>query len=314
MRTKQWSEWLWDAWCIVSIIGIWPRFIEPRLIKIKRIRIPHTLNIKLLHFSDLHWSAQFSPNYQKKIIAKIHSLKPDLILFTGDFLSRSKLENPEGLLSFLNALKAPFGCFAVLGNHDYAEFVTLNAQGDYDIEKPSTHSTILKGFKRLFNGNKLTKQFTEKVRQVKSHPSLIELLNNTPFQLLNNSSKLIEINGHFLNICGLEDYSAGKCLPSEAFKNYDHKYPGIILSHNPDTFPLLATYPGDLILSGHTHGGQINLPWIWKRFTRLENQEYKSGLKKLGKKWGYINRGISGIMKFRWFASPELTFITLGTK
>jgi predicted MPP superfamily phosphohydrolase len=317
MIKKQWSEWLWDAWCITSCIGIWPRYIEPRLLSIKRLtlvlpKFPKDLHgIKILQFSDLHWHAEFPCDFKKKIIRQINSLTPDLIVFSGDFLCRSKLENPEGLKVFLESLKARIGCFAVLGNHDYADFVTVNARGDYDVEDPSRTSTIAKGFKRLFSTTVLTKKVSDKARLVEKHEELIKLLEQTPFQLLNNTNKMITYNGQWMNICGLEEYSLGRCLPSLAFKNYDVKYPGIILSHNPDAFSRLKHYPGDLLLSGHTHGGQVNLPWLWKRFTRLENMEFKSGLKQLSGKFAYINRGISSVMKFRWFAPPELTLITL---
>lgn len=316
-KKKHWNDWLWDGWCILSLIGIWPRFIEPRLLSVNHIKL--SLNhlpsewegLRLLHFSDLHWGSHLTARYQKKIIAKVRMLKPDLIFFTGDFLCRAKLENGEGLKIFLNALKAPYGCFAVLGNHDYSEFVTINGEGDYDIEQPSKHSTILKGFQRLFNSKPLTKQFSERVKRLEGHSQLEKLLKETPFHLMKNQTEQIKVKGHTFNICGLEDYWAGKFSPSQAFQDYDPRYPGVVLSHNPDTFPLLKNYPGDLILSGHTHGGQINLPWIEKKLNRRENREYKRGLKKLDKKWGYINRGISGIMKFRWFSSPEITLIRL---
>lgn len=317
MAKKQWNEWMWDAWCIVSLIGIWPRFIEPRLLKTTRLTLPieelplPLQGLKILHFSDLHWNGQFPVRFKNKIISQINALKPDLILFSGDFLSRAQLENPEGLKEMLRSLHARIGSFAVLGNHDYSEFVTVNGGGDYDVEASSVESTIVKGFKRLFRSVPLTKKINEKALRVKRHEALIKLLEQTPFQLLNNETKLVPYCGHWINICGLEEYTLGKSKPEDAFKSYQLKYPGIVLSHNPDTLKGLKHYPGDLILSGHTHGGQVNLPWLWKRFTRMEHPEFKRGLKKLGKKWAYINRGLSGIMKFRWFASPELTLITL---
>lgn len=317
MAKKHWSEWIWDAWCIASVIGIWPRFIEPRMLMIKRLTLslpqfPIPLHgVKLLHFSDLHWGPHLSVRYLKKMISRINSLKPDLILFSGDFLCRSKLDNPEGLKNFLSSLQASNGCYAVLGNHDYTEFVTVSGEGDYDVEKQSAHSTIVKGFKRLFRSAPLTRKITDQAQQVKRHRELVHLLEQTPFQVLNNTTKVIPYNSYWINICGLEDYTCGKFLPSKAFENYKKEYPGIVLSHNPDTLEVLRHYPGDLVLCGHTHGGQVNFPWLWKRFTRLENGEYKRGLKDLGQKWAYINRGISSIMKFRWFAPPELTLITL---
>lgn len=314
---KQWSEWAWDAWCIASGIGIWPRYIEPRLLEITRINLPIAnlpqalKGFKILQFSDLHWSGLFSASLQKKMIRKMNALKPDLIVFTGDFICRSKLENQEGLRSTLRALKAKVGCFAVLGNHDYDAFVTVNAKGDYDVEDPSPSSNISKGFKRLFQSVVLTKKVTERARLVNQHLELMKLLKETPFQLLCNETQQMTYNGTTINICGLEEYSLGKFNPDQAFRNYDERYPGIILSHNPDTFEMLKNYPGQIILSGHTHGGQVNLPVFWSRFTLIENLQFKSGLKKVGEKWAYINRGISSVMKFRWFAAPELTLLTL---
>lgn len=317
MLKKQWNEWAWDAWCIVSGIGIWPRYIEPRLLEVSRLTLPiphlpsELVGLKVLQFSDLHWSGQFSPYLQKKLIRKINALEADLILFTGDFICCSKLENREELKRTLSALKAKLGCFAVLGNHDYAHFVTISANGDYDIEAPSSSSNIVKGFKRLFQPIVLTKRVTEQASQVGQHMELLDLLKETSFRLLNNATEQIAYNGTWINICGLEEYSLGRFNPHEAFSNYDSCYPGIVLSHNPDTLAILKNYPGDIVLSGHTHGGQVNLPGFWTRFIRIENLQFKSGLKRVGDKWAYINRGISSVMKFRWFAAPELTLLTL---
>lgn len=314
---KQWNEWIWDAWCLISFIGIWPRFIEPRLLGVTRLQVkipslPEQLyGIKILHFSDLHWSQHFSSSLQQKMIRKINALEPDIIVFTGDFLCRSKLENQDGLKQLLNALKAKIGYFAVLGNHDYAQFVSVSSCGDYDVEKPSSSSNIVKGFKRLFHPVKLTKRVTDGAKQVAQHDELLALLKKTPFQLLNNASQLVPVNGSWINICGLEEYSLGRSNPDQACHNYDRRYPGIVLTHNPDAVELLQDYPGELILSGHTHGGQVNLPGLWSRFTPMENMQFKHGLKKINDKRVYINRGISGVMKFRWFAQPELTLVTL---
>ncbi len=317
MAKKQWAEWIWDAWCIGSGIGIWPRFIEPRLLEVVRLTLPipnlpsNLEGFKILQFSDLHWNAKFSSYLRKKLIRKVNALQTDLIVFTGDFICRSQLEDPEGLKFVLESLKAKIGCFAVLGNHDYEQFVTVSEQGDYDIEASSKSSNIAKGFRRLFHSVPLTKRVTEQVQRIELHAGLVNLLHQTPFQLLNNTTKLIACKGSWINICGLEEYTLGRFNPEIAFKNYNICYPGIILTHNPDTLQMLKHYPGDVILSGHTHGGQVNLPGLWKRFTRMEHLQFKQGLKGLGKKWAYINRGISSVMKFRWFAAPELTLIIL---
>lgn len=317
IKKKRWQDKLWDAWCIASIIGIWPRFIEPRLLCINHLNLsiehlPTDLQgLKILHFSDLHWHAGFYPSMKARLLKQIKNLKPDLIIFTGDFICRSHLEEPDALRTLLCGLEAPLGCFAVLGNHDYSRFVTVNEQGDYDVDSTSSPSNIVKGFKRLFSRIQLSKRITPTVSQVQEHGPLLELLKRTPFQLLHNETCLLPVGKSFLNICGLGEYTLGRLQVDQAFQQYDTRYPGLILAHNPDAIPHLTNQPGQLILSGHTHGGQINLPWMWQKFTCLENRRFKRGLMTENGKWVYINRGIGSVMTFRWFSPPELTCITL---
>lgn len=311
-------ERLWDLWCLLSGIGIWPRYIEPHLLSVSRLTLlipslaPALENMTILHLSDLHWGLSFSPLLRSQIIKQTTLIKPDLICFTGDFLCRSQLEDKEGLKTFLNSLKAKIGCFAILGNHDYAQFVTINEEGDYDVDIPSPEAVVAKGIKALFRSVPLTQRITLEAKKVKMHADLIALLKETPFQLLHNETQFVSFQDSGINLCGLGEYTLGQFHPEKAFSSYQSAFPGIILSHHPDTLPLLKAYPGELILSGHTHGGQVNLPFLWKRFTRLAHPEFKRGLKRLGeKKWAYINRGLSGLIPFRWFSLPELTLLTL---
>lgn len=311
-------EKLWDAWCIASIIGIWPRFIEPRLIQVseRTLFLPKLHDaldgFKILQFSDLHFSKNTSSRFLEKLYRKISLAKPDLIVFTGDFLCQSRLENGEKLLHFLNKIHAPYGCYAILGNHDYAQYVSINSKGDYDLHDDAS-SHIQKGFKRLLSSTTLTKQLTERAQNIALHSELISLLKESPFYLLENVHQLIPVKDTYLNLCGLGEYTLGRTNPSQAFQKYDSTFPGIILLHNPDGASLLKNYPGDLILCGHTHGGQVNLPWMWKKFCLLENPHFKRGLIEYGNKKIYVNRGIGSLLNFRWFSMPEILLLTLNT-
>lgn len=307
----------WNAWCLGSIVGIWPRFIEPYCLMTTNIsltipNLPKELKgLKILQFSDLHINDAFPNFFLNKIANRITRLKPDIIVFTGDFLCCSRLPNAERLKNFLNKLSAPFGCYAILGNHDYTHFVSINDKGEYDcVDRKGP--PIVKGFKRLlFKLPPLLSKTTERAYKLDPHQELLLLLDKTHFQLLRNKTELIDVNGSKLNICGLGEYMLGDCCPEEAFEGYNNSYPGIILAHNPDTFPMLQKYPGDVILAGHSHGGQIYLPGIWKKLTQMENMKYHKGLFQLSNKYGYVNRGLGGTLKFRWFAPPELLLLTL---
>ena len=300
---------LWDLFCAISIIGIWPRYIEPRLLSQKKLTltIPGIEELKVLHFSDLHLYPKSPTRPLKKLIEVAKSFKPDLILFTGDFLCQSKLSDKERLKKYLNQFSAPMGCFAILGNHDYEEMVDLTEEGQYDVTNKK-ESFIAKAFRRFFGSHAPPPwSVTEKAKKVPKHKELIALLAETPFQLLYNET----IQRQNLNITGLGEYMFGRADVTKAFQKYDKTKPGIALLHNPDALPLLKESPGDLVLLGHTHGGQVNLPLVWNRFAMMEQPEYKRGYHKIGKKHAYINRGIGASMNFRLFSRPEVLLLTL---
>lgn len=300
----------WDYLCAFSLVGIWPRFVEPTLLSVTRLEIPVknlSRELTLVQLSDLHFHEQVPDRFLQKILKKLEELRPDLLVFTGDFLCFGQLPDKERLKAFLKGCKAPKGCFAILGNHDYAQGVSFNEAGDYDLleRRPGA---VLAGLKRLFHGIVPTGHITDRAKAVPFNQELMELLSETPFRLLHNETVFHE----GLNICGLGEYMLGRCQPEIAFRDYQKDSPGIILSHNPDSIPLLEKFPGELILSGHTHGGQINLPWLWKRFTILENAKYaRAGIHLADSKKIYISRGFGSVVPFRFNSVPELVHITL---
>lgn len=310
------SSFLWDLFCTGSILGIWPRFIEPKLICTTRLplaipTLPKGLDgFKILQISDLHFCSNLSNNFLERLVQKTRKLSPDLIVLTGDLLCYGELSEPEALKTFLNKFHAPYGCYVVLGNHDYTECVSINAAGEYDtVAAPS--SSLSRGFRRLFTHTQATGVITERAKRVPPHTTLVSLIEQTPFKLLHNATETISVKNTKLNICGLGEYSAGRCHPGQAFLDYDRNYPGIVLLHNPDGAAHIREYPGEIILSGHTHGGQINLPWLWQKFTLMEDSRLKSGLIQNEQRPIYINRGIGSALPFRWFAPPEILLLTL---
>lgn len=313
---KSFGQFLWDSWCILSVVGIWPRFIEPNLISTKKLTVPieglprSWEGARIIQFSDLHLNAAVTDSFLRRLSQKIMGYKPDIILFTGDFVCYGSVQEGARLKKFLQSLSAPLGCFSIYGNHDYSQFVSVNAEGFYDIQSGSD-LPVLKGFQRLFKPIKVKGATTKKAFRIPLNDELNLLLSSTPFQTLHNRCVTIAKDGAPLNLAGVGEHMIGYCEPDKAFEGWNGEAPGIVLAHNPDCVPLLSNYPGDLILCGHTHGGQINLPVLGNKFILMENRELKSGLKKYRNKTVYVNRGVGGIMRFRWFAPPEVTLITL---
>jgi len=308
-----------DLLAIGSVVGIWPRFIEPHSLKTTRLTwyLPHIAShlhkLKIVHISDLHFHRQIPEFFIEKIIRRVNRLKPDLILFTGDFLCYSHLENPKGLTSFLCRLHAPLGSYCILGNHDYAHYVSLNSEGKYDlIDPPNPIAGVFRGLKTLCSSQTPLRGISERTLTIPLHEGLCSLLQATPFKLLENMTVTISPG---LNLTGLGDLALGRCNPQTAFAAYHPDYPGIVLSHNPDSLPELLAYPGDWILSGHTHGEQIHIPWpswgrqLSKKLARLRTP-YTRGLYNInGGKKLYVSRGLGCHKPFRLFSPPEICLI-----
>lgn len=301
---------LWDLFCLGSIVGIWPRFIEPKLLTIKKLDVKiQALKrpLKISLFSDLHISDETSDAFLQKLQKAALKFEPDLIFCLGDFLCEGSL-HVQKLTSFLNSFPSHIPTFCVLGNHDFEKTVSVNSQGDYCVSPP--RSTFYKAFERLTKNIQLTGRFTPDVEKIPPHQELLELLENSPFRLLDNKSSQVIVKGQKIQITGMGEYLLKRADPDKAFQAVDPQLPGLILAHNPDQVPRLLPYPGDLILCGHTHGGQINLPWFWKRLTLMENPRFKGGIHREGNKSIYITRGVGSTPPFRFNAPPELVCIT----
>lgn len=320
MKKKvQISHLLWDLWCSLSLVGIWPRFIEPNCLKTKKIKLPipnlpKALDqLKILHLSDLHLNEGMTNYFLKKILKKIKQLNPDILVFTGDFLCYSQISQCGRFEKFIHSLpKARYGNYAVFGNHDYAHYACINKEGEYDIQdKKSSKPTVVKGFERLFKTISIKKKHTEKALKTPMNKKLVDIIDRSHFDLLHNETKTLSIKEAKLNITGLGEYMLGQMNPKAGFANYEDTSPGIALVHNPDSVPHLKDYPGNLILCGHTHGGQVNLPFMSNKFVLIENMHYKKGLIKENDRWIHVSCGLGGVMNFRWFCPPEMTLLEL---
>lgn len=310
-----WPNFAWDLWCIASIVGIWPRFIEPRLLFTKKISLPiprissSLEGLRIAFLSDLHIGPHTSERFLSRVLSKIHKFNPHLILFGGDVLCYGTLENETLLRSFFSSLKAPLGTFASLGNHDYAAYTTESQTGQHLICK-ELPSSILWGLKKLFKKN--ISEGSLRKEPVGMNEELLSLYKQCGIEVLMNTTEQIGQGASLLNLAGLGDVTAGYFDPQTTFKNWNSSLPGIVLGHNPNILPYLTSYPGDLLLFGHTHGGQVNLPFFWKKLTYLIDARFKSGLINLEPgKTAYVTRGLGSCYPFRWFAPPEIVLFTL---
>lgn len=130
--------------------------------------------------------------------------------------------------------------------------------------------------------------------------------------VLINSSIALERDGQRLWLAGLGSACENGADPARAIPRAAAKEPIILMAHEPDILPDIARYNVDLMLSGHTHGGQVRIPFIPPFHLPDFGKRYVEGLFRYGPTQLYVNRGIGAVgVPFRFRCPPEITVITL---
>ncbi|MFD2613967.1 metallophosphoesterase [Paenibacillus gansuensis] len=141
-----------------------------------------------------------------------------------------------------------------------------------------------------------------------------EVMAEGGFSMLINRSGTIERNGSRLRIAGVDDVLKGSADLERALPASTGDLFTILLAHEPDLADEALRFPVDLQLSGHSHGGQVRVPFYGAVFTPEYARKYIDGLFELGQ--GrlklYVNRGIGvSTHPIRFWCLPELTVFTL---
>jgi predicted MPP superfamily phosphohydrolase len=115
-----------------------------------------------------------------------------------------------------------------------------------------------------------------------------------------------------LAVVGLGDYWTEGVKVNRAFGRLDLPV-ALVLMHNPDFFPLWRRPGTNVILAGHTHGGQVTLPWLGTPLVpSMFGRKYVRGLFRRGDTWMYVNRGLGVVAPpVRLNCPPEITLIHL---
>jgi len=271
---------------LASVIGLtlfglpsYSFFVEKNNLELTHVpiaspRLPASFSgIRILHLSDIHFGFFYDVEQLHELMVQIQSLKPDIICFTGDLIDRELTQSDaESVSNIFKQLVAPYGKFAVLGNHDYW-------------------------------GN------TEWVK---------ECLRNSGFRLLMNEMAVVRKGDEVIYVSGVDDLLGGTPDLSQIFNKGALDPDGfhMMLVHEPDYANELAAHPVDLQLSGHSHGGQVNLPFVGPLITPPLSKKYPSGLYQINHRLTlYTNRGIgTTILPFRFYCRPEMTILELRKK
>ena len=268
-------------------------FIEPQVIvvteaEITTLPLKEDLNIVIL--SHFHVGPYKGRHFIQRVVEQVNALEPDLVLLAGDYVYLES--DPTEDLAPLKDLRARYGIFGVLGNHEY---------GCYR-------------FSPLFRHSGIGEDRSLSVRRTLERVGVTVLRNEWREVLLEGRKGSESRKGkEVLYVSGVDDGCTARENLATALPGLERKAPIILLSHTPDIILDGRSHAANLIVSGHTHGGQIRVPFIGP-VTNLPTQlgrKYDQGLFPVDANATLaITRGIGeSSPRARLFAPPEILLL-----
>lgn len=146
-----------------------------------------------------------------------------------------------------------------------------------------------------------------------AHVAYAQIMKQSDFNLLVNETVQIDVGNTPIGITGLDDWLLGYPELDETLSQLNSELFNVLLVHEPDVADLACHYPVNLQLSGHSHGGQVRLPFWGALFTPEGAKKYTHGSYLLNDWFQvYVNTGLGNTMlPFRFFNVPEITLIEL---
>ena len=264
---------IWFLIFFLILAGIWGVFVEPRQIRVEKF----SLKIKNL-----------PPSFK--------NLK---ILHLSDFHSKKFGQKEKKVLEILNQLNPDF----IFITGDIVDWTTRDFEGSQKFWKELSKNYESRIFGVYGNHDHRNKNFRD----------LNIFLKESKIEILNNESRKIERGKDYIYLIGVADPHLGYDDIEKAMKGIEGNAPKILLAHSPEIFRKINEKDIDLVLVGHTHGGQINIPIFADLILPLKyDKKYKSGLFKENSIYLYVNRGTGEtILPIRINAFPEVTLIEL---
>ncbi len=271
-----------------AAVGAYGVFIEPYRLRVRRVRLPvssiHAPDtvIRILHVTDLHLRA--GDKRRVRMLQQLGSLEPDLLLLTGDLIhgGRDPVAELETAIAALAPIRARHGAYAVLGNHDHVR----------------RHR--IKGW------------LGQPLRFSDTTP-LVRMLEAQDIRVLTNDHASVTVRGQELTLVGVDDPFYWLDDIRRATAGAPRDTTRLLLAHSPDIVRTLDDKRFDLILCGHTHGGQIRLAEsiVWHSNTRVPLPR-NAGLMRLGPHLVYCSAGVGvSVLPLRLNCPPEVGWIEL---
>ena len=269
---------------IISGLLLYSRFIATSGLNVKEYKVINDKiideyhGLKIVHLSDIHFGSTITENDLDHLVNKVNELNPDIVVITGDIIDERISYDKNILIDYLKKIQSKLGKFAISGNHD------LPLDDFNSIVEES-------GFTNLDNTYKL-------IYANSSKPIIISGISSNYSDSSNIDTKTAKFDNYIAN------------LTDDIKPIYS-----ILLIHEPDFIDSLNIDNYDLILAGHSHGGQVKLPLIKKLYTPYGAKKYYDEYYKVNQTDLYISSGLgTSKLKFRLFNRPSINFYRITNK
>lgn len=228
--------------------------------------------IRVAHLSDLHFTGQMTKDYCRFAIERVSAWKPDLIALTGDIIDYDNCL--DWIEELLADLQAPQGCYFLMGNHE---------------RKLRNWSEVPRRLCAM--GWRDLGTSTSKVTLPgRLHPLHLTLIGN--------------------ELPWFNRFASGIIPTPSSVDRGQGLY--VALSHSPDQIEWARDLGVDLLLAGHTHGGQVRLPGIGPLVApSWYGSRFASGVFHLSPTVMHVSRGLAGVHPLRWNCMPEVSLLTI---
>ena len=278
-RRKFLSRLLIGASAVAAIGATDALLVEPKDLVADRVdielrRLPEEFRgFRIAQISDIHFGPYMGKTGLERAVQLAQSFRPDLVALTGDFVS-----HPFFGSNSPHGARHAEPCADVLAKITGTTVVAILGNHDH-----WNSATIVEG-----------------------------ALQDRGIKVLRNDAVPLERGNRRIWISGVDDVLVRAANLGRALRDVPRSEATILLAHEPDFADYAASFPVDLQLSGHSHGGQVKLPGLGALVLPELAEKYPVGLNRVGPLQVYTNRGLGMVTPpVRFRCPPEVTFVTL---
>lgn len=266
----------------VALIGGYAGLIEPNRLTVKQVeikvaRLPEAFTgMKIAHISDIHFGEFLGADHMRAVVREVNALRPNIVVFTGDLATHPDTKDRRLWKQAARKVE-PAGPIMAELDGPLGRFAVF---GNHDV---TTDATLL-----------------------------TDVLATNGIAVLRNQSVPIEWDGQRIWIAGIDDYFSGRMDISGTLSTIPKGEVTVALAHEPDLADAMARYPVDLQLSGHSHGGQVRIPFVGAPVLPPMAKKYPLGFYRIRDLQLYTNPGVGVVgLPIRFDCPPEITLVTL---